>query len=241
MSILNVWIEAFILSIVLIRSLILYIVVIFGVRLMGKRQLGELQPSELVITILISNIATLPLEDTNIPLILGILPILALICFETIMSWITLRSTKMRRLISGRPKIIIQNGQLEQATLRDLRLSVDDVMTAMRGNQVFDISQVQYAIMETTGNISVFLKQQYQPLTPNDLNPNKNINSQNPPIVLIQEGCIMNKSLSMIGKNMEWLQQKLAEHHMNFHEVLLMIGDENGKCTIIPKKRRNVE
>lgn len=110
---------------------------------MGKHQLDELQPSELVITILISNIATLPLEDTNIPLILGILPILALICFETIMSWITLRSTKMRRLISGRHKIIIQNGQLEQATLRDLRLSVDDVMTAMRGNQVFDISQVQ--------------------------------------------------------------------------------------------------
>ena len=110
-------------SVVLIRSLILYIVVIFGVRLMGKRQLGELQPSELVITILISNIATLPLEDTSIPLVLGILPILTLVCFEVVISWVTLKSLRMRRIISGRPKIIVRNGQIEQATMRDLRLS----------------------------------------------------------------------------------------------------------------------
>lgn len=114
-------------SVVLIRSLILYIVVIFGVRLMGKRQLGELQPSELVITILISNIATLPLEDTSIPLILGILPILTLVCFEALMSWVTLKSLRMRRIISGRPKIVVRDGQIEQATMRDLRLSVDDL------------------------------------------------------------------------------------------------------------------
>ncbi len=222
-------------SIVLIRSLILYIVVIFGVRLMGKRQLGELQPSELVITILISNIATLPLEDTSIPLSLGILPILALICYETVMSWITLRSTKMRRLVSGRPKIIIRDGKLEQDTLRDLRLSVDDVMMSLRGNQVFDISQVQYAIMETTGSISVYLKSAYQPLTQGDVQLKKP--NQNPPIALIQEGCIMNKSLAMIGKNQTWLNQKLAEYRLKPDEVLLMMGDENGDCTIIPKKR----
>jgi len=140
-------------GVVLIRSLILYIVVIFGVRLMGKRQLGELQPSELVITILISNIATLPLEDPDIPLFIGILPILTLVCYEVIMSWITLRSLRMRRMISGRPKIIIRNGQIEQATLQDLRLSVDDLMTALRSNQIFDPAQVQFAIMETTGTM----------------------------------------------------------------------------------------
>ena len=119
-------------GVVLIRSFILYIVVIFGVRLMGKRQLGELQPSELVITILISNIATLPLEDPDIPLFIGILPILTLVCYEVIMSWITLRSLRMRRMISGRPKIIIRNGQIEQATLQDLRLSVDDLRRVAR-------------------------------------------------------------------------------------------------------------
>lgn len=156
-------------GVVLIRSLILYIVVIFGVRLMGKRQLGELQPSELVITILISNIATLPLEDPDIPLFIGILPILTLVCYEVIMSWITLRSLRMRRMISGRPKIIIRNGQIEQATLQDLRLSVDDLMTALRSNQIFDPAQVQFAIMETTGTISVYPKPEYQPLTQGDV------------------------------------------------------------------------
>lgn len=156
-------------SVVLIRSLILYIVVIFVVRLMGKRQLGELQPSELVITILISNIATLPLEDTSIPLMLGSLLILALVCYEAVMSWVTLESTRIRRIVSGRPKIIIRDGQLEQATMRDFRLSVDDVMMPLRGSQVFDIRQVQYAIMETTGSISIYLKPEYQPLTQGDL------------------------------------------------------------------------
>ena len=174
-------------SVVLIRSLILYIVVIFGVRLMGKRQLGELQPSELVITILISNIATLPLEDTSIPLILGILPILTLVCFEALMSWVTLKSLRMRRIISGRPKIVVRDGQIEQATMRDLRLSVDDLMTALRQQQVFDISQVQFAVMETTGTISVYLKAECQPLTPADITLKKT--AQNPPVAVIQDGC----------------------------------------------------
>ena len=222
-------------GVVLIRSLILYIVVIFGVRLMGKRQLGELQPSELVITILISNIATLPLEDPDIPLIIGILPILTLVCYEVIMSWITLRSLRMRRIISGRPKIVIRNGQIEQDTLQDLRISVDDLMTALRGNQVFDLEQVQFAIMETTGTISVYLKAAHQPLTPNDLSLKKV--EQNPPAVIIQDGCVMGKSLAMIGQNTAWLEQRLAEHHMTINEVFVMLGDSDGNCTIIPRKR----
>jgi uncharacterized membrane protein YcaP (DUF421 family) len=221
-------------SIILARSLILYIVVIFSVRLMGKRQLGELQPSELVITILISNIATLPLEDTDVPLIIGILPILALSCYEVVMSWLTLKSFRIRRIVSGRPKILIRDGKLEQATLRDLRLSVDDLMMSLRNNQIFDVSQVQYAIMETTGSVSVYLKPSYQPLTQMDMaikNP-----AQNPPIAVIQDGCIMNKALAMIGYNTTWLQQKLAEHRLTAEQVLLMLGDETGNCTIIPRK-----
>lgn len=221
-------------SVVLIRSLILYIIVIFGVRLMGKRQLGELQPSELVITILISNIATLPLEDTNIPLLVGILPILTLVCYEVIMSWVTLKSLRMRRIISGRPKIVIRNGQIEQATLRDLRLSVDDLMTALRTNQIFDPSQVQFAIMETTGTISVYPKADYQPLTQGDINLHKP--SMNPPVVVIQDGCVMEKSLVMIDQNHIWLNQKLAEHRLTTDQVFLMLSDSTGSCTIIQKK-----
>ncbi len=225
--------------IVLIRSLILYIVVIFGVRLMGKRQLGELQPSELVITILISNIATLPLEDPDIPLIMGVLPILSLVCYEVVMSWVTLRSLKMRRIVSGRPKIIIRNGQFEQATMRDLRLSIDDVMTALRGNQVFDPGEVQFAIVETTGTISIYLKSDYQPLSRGDIQLKKK--SANPTVAVIQDGCIMNKSLTMIGKSKEWLDQKLAEYRLSANQVFLMMGDEDGITTVIPKKRGDTE
>ena len=109
-------------SIIFLRALILYILVIFAVRLMGKRQLGELQPSELVITILVSNIATLPLEDINIPILLGITPILALVCFEVIVSWTSLKFPKFRKIISGRPKIIISDGKIDSDVLRDCLL-----------------------------------------------------------------------------------------------------------------------
>lgn len=139
----------------LIRSIILYILVIFSVRLMGKRQLGELQPSEFVITILVSNIATLPLEDSDIPLIMGITPILALVCFEVLMSWITLHFPAVRKIVSGRPKIVVRNGKPDDHALRELRLSMDDLNAALRSKDVFDIADVQYAIVETNGSISV--------------------------------------------------------------------------------------
>lgn len=139
----------------IIRSIILYILVVLAVRLMGKRQLGELQPSELVITILISNIATLPLEDTDIPLLTGITPILVLVCLEVLISWITLRFPGLRKFISGSPKIIVTNGEIDREALTELRLSEADVMSALRSQQVFDIKDVRQAVVETNGSISV--------------------------------------------------------------------------------------
>ena len=148
---------------------------------------------------------------------------------------VTLKSLRMRRIISGRPKIVVRDGQIEQATMQDLRLSVDDLMTALRQQQVFDISQVQFAVMETTGTISVYLKAECQPLTPADITLKKT--AQNPPVAVIQDGCVMNKSLAMLGKNQAWLEQKLAEHRLTEKQVFLMLSDAEGTCTIIPKKR----
>ena len=145
-------------SVILIRSLILYVLVIFAVRLMGKRQLGELQPSELVITILVSNIATLPIEDVNIPVLVGITPIFAMVCFEVTVSWLCLRFPTVRRFISGSPKIVIRGGRIDRQAMADLRFSVDDLMMALRGSEVFDLAEVQYAIVETTGSMSVMRK-----------------------------------------------------------------------------------
>lgn len=184
-------------SIVLLRSLILYILVIFAVRLMDKRQLGELQPSKLVITILVSNIATLPLEDVNIPLIVRITPILSLVCFEVIVSWLSMKCTKFRKVISGHPKIIISGGVIDRIVMRDLRFSVDDLMTVLRGNGIFRIEEVQFAIVETTGSISVMKKSDNESVTRIDMNITGK--SPDPPQVVISDGKISEMALSTAG------------------------------------------
>ena len=221
-------------GIIFIRALILYFVVIFSVRLMGKRQLGELQPSELVITILISNIATLPLEDNSIPLLPGILPILSMVCFEVLISWFSLKSRRLRHIICGSPKIVIRNGQLEQDTMRELRLSIDDLMTALRTNQVFSIAEVQFAIVETTGSVSVYLKKEYQPFTLQDadLHP-KTID---PPVTLIADGTLSQNALRSLQKERSWLTAELHKRNLQEQDVFLLTADRNGICTCIPKQ-----
>ena len=146
--------------IVFIRGIIVYITVIFAIRIMGKRQLGQLSPTELVITILISNIATLSMEDTQTPLILGIVPILTLVCLDIFVSYAVLKFPKLRKIVSGSPKIIICEGKMDYKALKQLRLTVDDVEEALRQNGIFNVNQVQYAIVETTGNISVLEKKE---------------------------------------------------------------------------------
>ena len=125
--------------IVFIRAILLYLLIIFCLRLMGKRQLGELQPSELVITILISNIASLPIEDNSIPMIMGMVPIVVLVGFELIISGISLHSRRFRTLVSGKPVVLIQNGQIDQSAMKQLRFSIDDLMETLRGKSVFDL------------------------------------------------------------------------------------------------------
>lgn len=222
-------------SIVFIRALILYIIVIFSVRLMGKRQIGELQPSELVITILVSNIATLPLEDLNIPLVMGILPILSLVCFEVLMSWLTLKSKRIRSIVTGCPKIIIRDGVVEQKVLKDLRFSVDDLMTALRVNGVFDISDVQFAIVETNGNISVYEKPERQAVKNSDMK----IKTQNfdPPSVIISDGKIDTQGFTETGLESKWLTDLMKRNRVSISDVFLLTADKNGKYRIIKKEK----
>lgn len=226
--------ELIILSVVLIRSLILYILVIISVRLMGKRQLGELQPSELVITILVSNIATLPIENLDIPLIVGMTPILSLVCFEVIVSWINLRFPKLRRAISGTPKIVIRGGKIEEKVLKELRFSVDDLMMALRGSDIFNIEDVQFAIVETTGSFSVMKKQNIESPTRNDLNiPYKN---SDPPQVVISDGEVISKAVKAMGLDIEYLRRVLKGENLKIPDVFIMTADSSGNCFISDKK-----
>ena len=140
--------------IVFFRAVILYILIVISIRLMGKRQIGELQPSELVITLLLSNIATLPIEDTTIPMSMGIVPIFTLVCLDVILSHCSLKFRGLRKLICGSPKIVVSRGIIDQKQLKDLRFSADDLLESLRSMGIFDINEVQLAVVETTGKIS---------------------------------------------------------------------------------------
>lgn len=217
--------------IIFFRAIILYALVIFAIRLMGKRQLGELQPSELVITILVSNIATLPIEDINLPMTTGIIPILTLVCVDVIMSAVTLKSRKFRRIICGSPKVIISDGKIDQTQLDRLRMSNDDLLAALRGQDIFDISQVQFAIMETTGSISVMKKQSQDNLTPQDLEIQKQ--DIDPPIVVIERGKIITSNTDFLQLKPEEIAKICRHNKCEPSEVFLMTLDKLGNSIII--------
>ena len=199
---------------------------------MGKRQLGELQPSELVITILISNIATLPLEDTDIPLLLGITPILALVCFEVIISWVNLIFPKFRKMISGSPKIIIRNGKTDPDILKELRFSVDDLMMSLREKDVFVIEDVQSAIVETTGNISVMKKQSVDTPERNDLG--LKVKNYDPPQVIVSDGKIIPQAIEVMGIQGS-IEKILASLNLKLNDVFIMTADTQGHFFIVDK------
>ena len=220
-------------SIVFIRAIILYIIVIFSVRLMGKRQIGELQPSELVITILVSNIATLPLEDLNIPLAMGILPILSLVCFEVLMSWATLKSKRLRHIVSGSPKIIIREGVVDQNVMKELRFSVDDLMTALRGNSIFNISDVQFAVVETNGSVSVYEKFPQRNVKNQDMKIDGK--SSDPPVMLIADGKIVKQGLAECGLKKQWITDLLERKRLSEKDVFMLMADKSGDYTLVKK------
>ena len=224
-------------SIIIIRSVILYILVVFSVRLMGKRQLGELQPSELVITILVSNIATLPLEDTDIPIMVGITPILSLICFEVIVSYLILRMPYFRKIISGSPKIIISNGKINRRVMSELRFSVDDLMTALRGRDIFDISEVQFAIVETTGSISIMKKAYKDTPTREDLNIP--VENADPPQVVVSDGKVMKTTLKSLGFNEQFVKNISEKSGVKITDIFIMAADSSGNCFISQKSDKS--
>lgn len=221
--------------IVFIRGIIVYALVTFATRIMGKRQLGELSPSELVITILISNIATLSMEDPELPMITGIIPILTLVCVDVLTSYAALKSRRFRHIVSGRPKIIISNGVIDQKVLAELRFTVDDVCASLRSSGIFDVTQVQYAVVETTGTISVLQKADELPLTPKTLaQPEPN---GDPPQVLISDGDMVKSSETRVFISDEELRRELKRKHLEPKDVLLCLAYSDKSLKIIAKEK----
>ena len=217
-------------AIILIRTLILYGIVIFSVRMMGKRQIGELQPSELVVAILISNIATLALEEVEIPLMHGVLPILLLVCFEVLTSCLSLRSVQIRRWISGR------DGEIDQEMLHTLRFSIDDMMTALRMKGIFSVEEVQYAVVETNGSVSVCQKAAQQPATKEDVHTAGR--SLDPPQIIIADGCLRENGLAAIGQDRQWLDTILRTAELSQRDVFLLTADSACRYHLVRQEGR---
>ena len=188
---------------------------------MGKKQLGELQPSELVTTIMISNIATLALEDASTPMLMGIIPILMIVCLDVIMSGIMLKNQKLRKIVSGTARVVICDGVPDQKELKNLRYTVDDLVEAMREQGIFDISQVQYAIVETTGKINFMQKEQ----------PPKN-----PPEIIVRDGEINRDALQRAELGEGWLMSILRDNKAELSDVFIMSADSDGNYKLFRKE-----
>ena len=218
--------------IIIIRYVLLYILIVFALRLMGKKQLAQLQPSELVTTILISNIATLSLEDSAVPMVYGIIPIMTIVCTDVFMSFIMLKSSRLSRIITGTPQIIISDGIIDRRVMKHLRYSVDELMEAMRECMIFDISQVQYAIVETTGKINFYQKSCYRNTENGDMG--LHIPNCDPPCLLIKDGEINYPGLRRWGKGEQKLRSMITEMNLNIKDIFLLTDSKDkGVYTVL--------
>ncbi|GHU46860.1 hypothetical protein FACS1894120_4370 [Clostridia bacterium] len=218
--------------IIILRAVILYFVVIFTLRLMGKKQLGELQPSELVTTIMVSNIATISLEEPSVSLPAGIMPILAIACIDVFMSAFMMKSSKLRRLVAGSPRVLIRDGQIIESELKNLRYTLDDIYEAMRDGGIFDISQVTYAVVETTGKIN-FLE-----VAQGAQNPQAEASAPqiNPPAVIIRDGELDLSELVRTPFTEDRVAQILKERKLPLSGVLVMWVKSGAEFEIVEKQ-----
>lgn len=221
-------------AVALIRTLILYIIIIFSIKMMGKRQISDLQTSELVITILISNIAARPMEETAQPLLSSLVPIAVLICCEILVSVLMLKNSKIRKLICGKPIVVINEGKIQQDALKRLRISTEDLFEQLRQLDVFSLEDVWFAIMETNGTMSVLKKAEKQPPDASTLGisvPEEKVDA-----VVVSDGNISDFALSLCELNEEWLEGILQNQKVKLKDIFIMTANKSKEFQIIKKE-----
>ena len=220
-----------------VRTIILYLLIIAGIRLMGKRQVGELEPSELVLALIIADLAAVPMQDFGIPLLSGIIPILTLLSITMIISVLSMKSVKFRALICGRPSIIVENGKLKQGEMKKNRFTVDELMEELRMKGVTDISTVKYAILETNGQISVLPFGDQKPPAAKDLGVSPE--EAGLPLVIINDGRVLEHNLRLRGYEENWLEKQLKAHGVKrLEQVYLLTADELGRVYFAPMEEK---
>ena len=216
------------------RTIILYIVVTIAIRLMGKRQIGDMQPNELVVTLLISEIAAIPLQDSDQPVSVGIAAILVLVFLEIIVSILSMKSFIVRKILNGKSVVIIKNGAIDQQAMRDVRMTVVDLIELLRNKDVFNISDVAFAVLEVNGNLSVLLKKDAQTITTSDMK--LNLPNDALPLPVISDGKIIYESLNALQTSSKKLYKILKHHKTDVKNIFLMTLDRNGNHTIVNKE-----
>ncbi len=218
-----------------IRTIILYLILIAVIRIMGKRQVGQMEPAEFVVTMLVANLASIPMQDGGIPLYSGLVPILTVLGVELVLSAASLRSVSFRRLLCGKPVILIENGHVLQNNLRRTRITLDELTGHLREKDVLNVTDVQYAILETNGNLSVFSYPKHKPASAKDagIHPER----QSLPVTIIGDGYLYRQNLPAAGKDEAWVRRFLQERELKQKDVWLLTLDATGKTTLLRKEK----
>lgn len=221
--------------IVLIRAIILYFVVMFIMRIMGKRQIGQLQPFELVIALMVSELAATPMQNTSIPLFHGIIPIITLLVLQVLISTLQLKSEAARLIFCGKPSILIEKGKVNIKELKNNRLNLNDLLEELRLKNYYNLKDIEYAILETGGQISIIPKSELESATRKDLNVKSSQDML--PVTLILDGKINSKNLKLINKDKSWLNSQLKKKNISSaDQVFLALLDSKGKLVYQLKK-----
>jgi len=209
------------------RAIVLYLVVLIVMRLMGKREIGQLQPFELAISIMIADLASIPMTEIGIPIFNGIVPILGLLVMHLVISVINLKSLKAREIICGKPSILIYRGKINEKELKKERFTINELEERLRGNNVINLGDVEYAILETSGQVTVIQKPEKRNTIPEDFNITPEY--EGIPYDLVVDGKVMTKNLKEIGKDYRWLKKQVEKFHIKPEEALIVTIDGKGQ------------
>ena len=220
----------------MLRTLLLYIAVIAAIRLMGKRQIGDLDPSELVVTILVSDLAAVPMQDLGIPMVSGLVPIATLIVLEILLSFLALKSRPFRRLLNGQPAIIIRGGKLDIQKLRQMRLTTDEVIETLRKQNVASVADVKYGVIEPDGTLTVIPRQAKQPVTADMLGLSPR--DAGLPLVVVSDGKLVNRSLQLLHLDPRDIENRLNNQSIALSDVFLKTRDDCGNTFLQRKEGR---
>ena len=216
------------------RTIVLYLVLLAVIRLMGKRQVGQMEPSEFVVTMLVANLASIPMQDSGIPLYSGLLPILTVLGAELVLATLSLRSIRLRKLLCGKPVILIENGNILQENLRKTRVTLDELTGHLRQKDVLDLKSVQYAILETNGELSVFPYPKERPASAKEAGiPAR---KQYLPLTIVSDGVLLNENLKKAGKSTAWLEKVLQSHDAKLKNTWLLTVDAGDRIVFYRKE-----